>query len=155
MCTHCCWNLFKGIVIFSRVHDGEKKSREINYIGFSRGGGRGTRRETSICIIQISTAEWKKKKSERKSSHLQVVELVRRCQQRSDFLATPELGKVAQDVSILVRQTGPELAVGRQWNPFGRVLLLVGFRIVDRFASAATLKHDTHKIIIIPYRSST
>lgn len=65
-----------------------------------------------------------------------------RRQQRGDFLATPELGEVAENVSIVVRQTGgpAELVVGRQRNPLARVWLLVGFRVIDCFAGTAALK---------------
>lgn len=64
---------------------------------------------------------------------------MRRSQQRSDFLTTPELGKITEYISILVWQAGPEFVVGRQWNPFARVWLLLGFRIIDWFAGTATL----------------
>lgn len=73
---------------------------------------------------------------------------MRRSQKRSDLLATPELGKVAQNVSILIRQTSwSEFGVGRQRNPLARVWRLVRLRVIDRLTSTATLnEHKTFSI---------
>lgn len=73
---------------------------------------------------------------------------MRRRQQRGDFLATAELGKVPQHVSsmIPVRKTGPErtavlVVPRRQRNPLAPVRRLFRLRVVvDRLAGAATLQ---------------